>query len=141
MIDSTPISRTDLLHLLSASLLQWDSETAQSGTYMRIDRKWLEEELIPWILKNKKEPQGDGYRCIHFVHWLQEAITNAGYQARVKFSHACARMVCVLPSRESHAVGLVVTTDNRLYVLDPQDPKLVPLEDYPVLSRGRIRFL
>ena len=135
------IDRTDLLHAIAAAGLPTDAETCGSAQIVRFNPEWIRDTFIPYLDRNRRAPQGDGYRCVHFVHWMIEALNEAGYDARIPTSHGCAKAHCVLHSREAHAVGLLTTTDNQLYVLDPQDPKLVPLADYPVLAWSRVRFL
>lgn len=135
------IDRASVLRTVAAAGLTVDSETCQSGNYVRLDLDWIRSEFIPWILRNKHEPRGDGFRCLHATHWLLNALTESAYAAGIPHSHACARVHLVTPARDAHAVGLILATNGELYVLDPQDPELVPLACYPVLSWGRVRFL
>lgn len=135
------IERADLIHKVSAANLPADSETCGSAEYVRLDLEWVRNEFAPWLIRNKREPQGDAFRCVHFVHWALWGIIDAAYLARVTHTPAFAKAHCVLPDRTAHAVGLFLDIKDDLYVIDPQDPQIVPLADYPVLAWSRVRFL
>jgi hypothetical protein len=134
------IDRATVLHALTASGLPIDSETCQSAEYVRLNLDWVRDEFIPFIRRNAPNSQGDGFRCIHFVHWMIHELTLAGYWVDLPHSHACASLH-VSRGGDMHAVGLFLATDGNLYVLDPQEPSIVPINAYRVLGYGRVRFL